>query len=142
MAFLGLCNIGKFSLLTALLPPGLTVRVGKAPGATASVDMFGLSAPSGKLKFCLTDLPGYGFAKMSREKQKSLSALSAGFLRSEGCLAICLLLVDLRRGALDADRETVEGLYEMGAAVCVVGTKSDKFQSVEARDRATLTCGG
>jgi GTP-binding protein len=116
--------------------------VGKTPGATASVNLYALlakdkraggSGNSQKPLLGFVDLPGFGFAKLSKDLKQSVEVAAERYLnkRSKKELALCILLVDIRRVPSEEDRAVLAALYDLGAPLLVVATKIDKLTSNE-----------
>jgi len=144
VAFLGRSNVGKSSLLNKLVSKagGDTARVGKTPGATASVNLYALlgakrksSIPGvgGDAKPILgfADLPGFGYAKLSKETKESVEEAAERYLGRRRELALGVLLVDSRRVPNADDRAVLAALFDMGVPLIVVATKSDKLKGNE-----------
>jgi len=145
VAFLGRSNVGKSSLLNKLVSKagGDTARVGKTPGATASVNLYALlgqpkrkganSIPGGEAKPILgfADLPGFGYAKLSKETKANVEEAAERYLGRRRELALGVLLVDSRRTPTADDRAVLAALFDMGTPLIVVATKSDKLKGSE-----------
>lgn len=140
VAFLGRSNVGKSSLLNRLVNKagGETARVGKTPGATASVNLYALLGPSsqggggeGKPILGFADLPGFGYAKLSKETKESVEEAAERYLGRRRELALGILLVDSRRVPSADDRAVLAALFDMGVPIVVVATKSDKLKANE-----------
>jgi GTP-binding protein len=114
-------------------------RVGKTPGATASVNMYALhdAARGGGDAFRdvlgLCDLPGFGYAKLSKQVQESVQLAAERYLSRRKHLALGVLLVDIRRTPSDDDRAVLAALYDLGIPLLVVATKLDKVTSKSAK---------
>jgi len=146
VAFLGRSNVGKSSLLNKLVSKagGDTARVGKTPGATASVNLYALlgqskrkggsaSSMGGEAKPVLgfADLPGFGYAKLSKETKESVEEAAERYLGRRRELALGVLLVDSRREPGADDRAVLAALFDMGVPLIVAATKSDKLKTNE-----------
>ena len=144
IALLGRSNVGKSSLLNRLVTKagGDSARVGKTPGATASVNLYALlgqpkrrnnSLPGGEAKPILgfADLPGFGYAKLSKETKESVEEAAERYLGKRRELALGVLLVDSRRVPNADDRAVLAALYDIGVPLIVVATKSDKLKGSE-----------
>lgn len=148
VAFLGRSNVGKSSLLNRLTEgvvqksgPADRARVGKTPGATAAVNLYAiLGKPKGtgsarKLTAAaaampvlgLADLPGFGYAKLSKDTKADVEAAAENYLGSRRELALGVLLVDARRKPSADDRAVLAALYDMGVPIVVAATKVDKL---------------
>lgn len=129
VAFLGRSNVGKSSLINALAP-GAQARVSSTPGRTRSINFFCMyEGAKTKPELVLADLPGYGYAKIS----KSISAEWGGFidpyLGGREQLKLCICLVDTNIPPQPSDTQLQEYLRQVGRPFLVVGTKSDKLSN-------------
>lgn len=136
VAFLGRSNVGKSSLLNRLsTASGDQARVGKTPGATASVNLYALLDSKQREILGFTDLPGFGYAKLSKDVQESVMQAAEHYLSQRSELALGILLVDIRREPSDNDRAVLAALFDMGVPIVVVATKIDKISSVFEREQ-------
>lgn len=150
VAFLGRSNVGKSSLLNKLVSraAGDSARVGKTPGATASVNLYALldqsknkgntnnnrRQPDGSKAnpiIGFADLPGFGYAKLSKGTKESVEEAAERYLGKRRELALGVLLVDSRRVPNADDRAVLAALFDMGVPLIVVATKSDKLKTSE-----------
>jgi GTP-binding protein len=121
VAFVGRSNVGKSSLINALLGrPGLA-RVSSSPGKTTLLNFYRLPG------FYLVDLPGYGFARASKSSRTGYRKLVLGYLRGREPLAGIVWLLDIRRDPSAEDREMQELLIQSERPVLAVFTKADKL---------------
>jgi GTP-binding protein len=121
IAFIGRSNVGKSSLLNALVGrPGLA-RVSSSPGKTTLLNFYRLPG------FYLVDLPGYGFARASKAERAGYRKLVTGYLRTRHTLRGIVWLLDIRHDPSKEDREMQQLLIESGRAVLAVFTKADKL---------------
>lgn len=141
VAFLGRSNVGKSSLLNKLSAARASstisdqARVGKTPGATASVNLYSLIDKDERPILGLVDLPGYGFAKLSKDVKQSVQTAAEYYLNNRKDLSLGILLVDLRRTPGDNDRAVLAALYDIGVPIVVVATKADMVKDNERRER-------
>ncbi len=124
VAFAGRSNVGKSSLLNALVRRKAFARVSKTPGRTREINFFGVNGT-----FVLVDLPGYGYARISKERQAEWKPLIEGFLRGSPRLAGVVLLLDVRRDATDDDKLMLDMLAEIEMPTLVCVTKVDKLSA-------------
>jgi GTP-binding protein len=122
VAFAGRSNVGKSSLLNALVGHSRLARVGKTPGRTRGIAFFEIEG-----RFVFADLPGYGFAKVSRAEREGWKNLMEGYFSGCRLLRKVYLLVDIRRGP----QEDEEYLSSVGVAYRFVGMKADKVKARE-----------
>ena len=121
IAFIGRSNVGKSSLINALVArPGLA-RVSGSPGKTTLLNFYRLPG------FYLVDLPGYGFARASKAERAGYQKLVTDYLRTRAALRGIVWLLDVRHDPSKQDREMQELLIESGRAVLAVFTKADKL---------------
>ena len=133
IAFSGRSNVGKSSLINTLLGRKSFARVSSAPGKTVTVNFFDVDG-----KLTLVDLPGYGYAKRSKEEQAVFSRVTDGYFTSNptfDSLKLVLQLVDVRTGPTDDDLSMIQFLVDSEIPFVVVATKADKL-SRAALDRA------
>ncbi len=129
VAFLGKSNVGKSSLLNALVIRKHLVKTSKTPGHTRLINEFGVTLQLRRAQRSLTlvDLPGYGFAKASKADQQALSKLLSGYLAGRPGLAALVHLFDLRHEPTALDVTTWEQLTStLTCPRVVVGTKADR----------------
>jgi GTP-binding protein len=125
IAFAGRSNVGKSSLLNALVARKSLARTSKTPGHTAKINLFQVRTEAGEMIF--GDLPGYGFASRSKEEKKSWGPMIEGYLLKRASLRALVLLVDVRRGVEEDDDELAEYWAQTGKPLIVVATKVDKL---------------
>lgn len=134
IAFAGRSNVGKSSLVNALTGRKTLARVSDTPGRTQQINFF--SSPS---HLVLADLPGYGYAKVSREKSAGWTELARKYLLGRANLARVFLLIDSRHGLKDTDREIMTLLDKSAVSYAVVLTKSDQLKPGELEQRMAET---
>lgn len=130
VAFIGRSNVGKSSLLNALVGRKGLARVSATPGKTTLLNAFRLP------DFYLVDLPGYGFARAGKAARASYGTLVTRYLRERPSLAGVAWLLDARHDPSASDLEMQELLVESGRPVLAVLTKADKLGRSAQRERA------
>ncbi len=126
IAFVGKSNVGKSSLLNKLSNIKKLARVSNTPGRTRAVNWFRVVNKRGK-EVHFVDLPGYGYAKVSKSMKKEWGPLIESYLTDRSALKLVLLLLDIRRGVSEEEEDFVLWLQEQEIDVAVVLTKSDKL---------------
>ena len=131
IAFAGRSNVGKSSLLNTLVRRKSFARVSRTPGRTREINFFRVNNG-----FVLVDLPGYGYARISKEKKAEWRPLIGEYLRRTTQLRGIVLLLDIRREPSDDDRAMLDFLAGVEVPTIVALTKSDKLSKTAARERA------
>lgn len=126
VAFAGRSNVGKSSLLNALVGQSRLARVSNTPGRTRGIALFEVEG-----KFGFADLPGYGFAKVSRSEREAWKGLVEGYLEACAFLRRVYVLVDARRGPEEEERQLAAFLAVRAVPYRWVGTKGDKLSARE-----------
>lgn len=121
IAFAGRSNVGKSSLLNKLFNRKGLAKVSQTPGKTATINFFACDG----VRF--VDLPGYGYAKVSKSEKERWSELIEGYFNQERDLALVVSLVDIRHAASALDEGMVGFLREVGLPFAVALTKADKL---------------
>jgi len=134
VAFAGRSNVGKSSLINGLVGRHRLARASTAPGRTREINFFLLD---GRLR--LVDLPGYGFAKVSRAAARRFQDLGRAYLRGRPNLKRVYLLIDARRGLGPPDAEALDALDKAAVSYQIVLTKADKLKAGEAEAMAAAT---
>lgn len=131
IAFVGRSNVGKSSLINSLLNRRDLAKVSRTPGKTRAVNVFLVSTSDPDLsQFHLVDLPGYGFAKVSKSVRTQWGPLMEDYLVGRALLRGVVLLVDSRI-VTDQDRQTIAWLRSIRRNLLVVATKVDKVKASE-----------
>ncbi|HEX3320279.1 MAG TPA: ribosome biogenesis GTP-binding protein YihA/YsxC [Terriglobales bacterium] len=133
IAFLGRSNVGKSSVINSLLGHKVA-RTSSTPGRTRSINFFEVRWP-GKPRpdLVFTDLPGYGYAKISREVSQEWPKFIEPYLRDRPTLTLCLALVDANIPPQDSDRQMVDYLKATARRFLIVATKTDRMSNNELR---------
>jgi GTP-binding protein len=133
VAFLGRSNVGKSSLLNRLVNRKKLARTSGTPGKTRLIHFFRVLA--GDTELLLVDLPGYGWAKVSRRERESWGAMVEGYLQNRPPLRAAILLQDLRRDVSEDETLLLEWLSERGIPALVALTKADKLKPMRRKAR-------
>ena len=133
IALIGRSNVGKSSLINALTGQKGLARTSNTPGRTQQINFFEI----GDGQACLVDLPGYGYAKASKEKIWDWNQLIGIYLTGRSTLAVIGILVDARHGLKDSDLEMMGLLDERELPYVVILTKADKLPA-KAVEKRTL----
>jgi GTP-binding protein len=126
IAFAGRSNVGKSSLINAVTGQKALARTSNTPGRTQELNIF--AADQGPV---IVDMPGYGYAKVSKEVVKKWTRLVFAYLRGRANLRRVYLLIDARHGIKDNDAETLGLLDKAAVSYQIVLTKADKLKSSE-----------
>jgi GTP-binding protein len=130
VAFAGRSNVGKSSLLNALVRRKSFARVSRTPGRTREINFFRINN-----SFVLVDFPGYGYARISKEKKAEWRPMIESYLRRTTQLRGIVLLLDIRREPSEDDRAMLDFLAELEVPTIVALTKSDKLSKAAAHER-------
>jgi len=134
VAFAGRSNVGKSSLINAVTGRKELARASNEPGRTREVNFF---VADDRLR--LVDLPGYGFAKVSREAAKKFQNLGRSYLRGRPNLKRAYLLIDARHGLKPVDAEALDAFDQAAVSYQVVLTKADKLKPAEVEKVVAAT---
>ncbi len=126
VAFAGRSNVGKSSLINALVGQNHLARASNEPGRTREVNFFLLDE-----KLRLVDLPGYGFARASKTDTNKFQNLGRAYLRGRPNLKRVYLLIDARHGLKKVDAEALDALDLAAVSYQIVLTKADKIKAAE-----------
>jgi GTP-binding protein len=135
VAFAGRSNVGKSSLLNALCNRRNLFKVSKTPGRTRTIVHVKARLDSGA-EIYLVDLPGYGWADVSKDAKLAWSRLIEKYLSGRATLHLVVLLLDARRGPEEEEADLIDFLREIGVPVLMAATKGDRVKKNQLK--ATL----
>ena len=130
IAFAGRSNVGKSSLLNKLFNRKALAKVSQNPGKTSTVNFF----LTDNARF--VDLPGYGYAKVSKAERARWAELIEGYFNQDRNFALICSLIDIRHPASDLDENMVHFLQEAELPYCIVFTKGDKLSRSKCLSQA------
>lgn len=133
VAFSGRSNVGKSSLLNKLVRRKSLARVSQTPGKTREINFFLVNNA-----FVFADLPGYGYARVSKTMRDEWRTLIESYLRESEQLRGIVQLVDVRRDAADSDMQMLDFLAEIGLPTVVALTKIDRLRRGELPERVAV----
>jgi GTP-binding protein len=124
VAFFGRSNVGKSSLINALLGRKGVARISKTPGKTRSANFFRIND-----RFHFVDMPGYGYAKAPKAEKERWTKIYDQYVADGSRHNALIQLLDIRHDPTEADRDSVARLTASGRALCLIFNKSDKVKS-------------
>ena len=134
VAFLGRSNVGKSSVINTLLETKLA-RTSSTPGRTRSINFFEVRWPGKpRPEVIFADLPGYGYAKLSREISQEWPKFIEPYLNERPTLALCLALVDVNVPPQESDQQLLNFLNASGRDFLLIATKSDRLSNNQLRN--------
>ena len=134
VAFLGRSNVGKSSVINTLVDAKLA-RTSSTPGRTRSINFFEVRWPGKpQPEVVFADLPGYGYAKLSREISQEWPKFIEPYLNQRPTLALCLALVDVNVPPQERDRQLLDFLNASGRDFLLIATKSDRLSNNQLRN--------
>lgn len=125
IVFSGHSNVGKSSLINKLVQRKALARVSAQPGKTATINFYKLK------EFRLVDLPGYGYAKVSKSEKQRWAQLVEGYFAQQRKYALIIQILDMRHPPTDDDLHMIDFLYRGGYNFAAVLTKSDKLKKTQ-----------
>ncbi len=129
VAFLGRSNVGKSSVINTLIGDKIA-RTSSTPGRTRSINFFEVRWPGKpQPEVIFADLPGYGYAKLSREISQEWPKFIEPYLNERPTLALCVALVDVNVPPQDSDRQLLDFLNASGRDFLLIATKSDRLSN-------------
>ncbi len=133
VAFAGKSNVGKSSLINCLLNRKSLARTSGQPGKTQTINFYNVNKA-----FYIVDLPGYGYAKVSKEMSAKWGPMIERYLVTSRQLRLMFLLVDLRHKPTENDAVMYRWILERGFSPVLVGTKMDKVKRSQIKKQLTL----
>jgi GTP-binding protein len=129
VAFLGRSNVGKSSVINSLVGTKLA-RTSSTPGRTRAINFFEIRWPGKpRPELIFADLPGYGYAKVSREISQEWPKFIEPYLNDRPTLALCVTLIDVNIPPQESDRQLLDFLSASGRDFLLVGTKADRLSN-------------
>ncbi len=129
VAFSGRSNVGKSSLINKIFNRKSLARVSSVPGKTATINFY-------KADGCyMADLPGYGYAKISKSEKLRWAELIEGYLNADRDIALVVQLIDMRHPPSKDDLQMIDFLIEREQPFVIVFTKADKLSAKEREER-------
>lgn len=122
IAFVGRSNVGKSSFINSFLGRKALAKISSKPGKTRTINFYNINE-----KFRLVDLPGYGFAKVSKTEKEKWAKLINEYLNTRDNLKEIFLLVDIRHEPTELDKQMYDFIIESGFTGFVIATKFDKI---------------
>lgn len=139
VAFLGRSNVGKSSVINSLLGAKMA-KTSSTPGRTRSINFFEVRwAGKPHPEVIFADLPGYGYAKISREVSSQWPSFIDPYLQERSCLALCLALIDISVPPQESDKQLLEFLQASGRPFVIVATKSDRLSGNQLSNALRLS---
>ncbi len=129
IAFAGHSNVGKSTLINKLFNRRNLARVSSVPGKTATINFYGLD------NIFFVDLPGYGYAKVSKSEKERWSGLIGGYLDSDRDIRLVFMLVDMRHAPTKDDVQMINYLIDTEMPFILILTKADKLKRTERERR-------
>lgn len=126
ICFAGRSNVGKSSMINKILDRKNLVKVGNTPGKTRLINFFNINN-----KYIFTDLPGYGYAAVSKKERADWGKLIEKYFSIRENLALCVLLLDIRRIPNDDDLKMLKAMQSRQIPVICILTKADKLSNNE-----------
>ncbi len=129
IAFIGRSNVGKSSVINALVGQKALARTSQTPGRTQQLNFFLLDE-----RLMMVDMPGYGHASVSKKEKRQWSSLTKNYLLGRQSLKRICLLIDSRRGVMEIDDDFMDLLDETAVSYQIVLTKADTLKPKEVED--------
>ena len=133
VAFVGKSNVGKSSMINTMLGRKSLVRTSQNPGKTRTINFFEVEE-----SWYFVDLPGYGYAKVSKSESQKWGAMVEGYLKDRPPLVALVLLLDIRHEAGSNDKMLYEWCKYYNLPVILVATKSDKLKRSQLQKHTAM----
>jgi GTP-binding protein len=137
IAFLGRSNVGKSSLINALIGSKGLAHTSNTPGRTQTINFYRITSGASLGTYYFVDLPGYGYSKVSKEQAQGWKKLIENYLLTRATLRTSLIILDARRGWMPKDLELKEWLEAQDRRYLVIATKMDKLNQSDAQRSLT-----
>ncbi len=137
IAFAGKSNVGKSSLINAIMNRKSLARTSSEPGKTQTINYYNVND-----QFYLVDLPGYGYARVSRETQEKWGRMIERYLKKSKVLRSIFLLIDIRHEPSANDRMMYEWILHQGYRPIIIATKADKINRSQLQKQLKLVRSG
>lgn len=137
VAFVGRSNVGKSSMINALAGRRKLVRVSNTPGRTRTINFFDVDVERGGKQHLVrfADLPGYGFAKVSKTERSQWRTMITAYLEKRRDLKVVVSIIDAEVGPTSDDFQTLDYLQESKCPILVVATKIDRLPKARRKPR-------
>ena len=135
IAVVGKSNVGKSSLINKITNNGKLARTSSEPGKTRLINLFDIND-----QFILVDLPGYGFARVSKDEKKKWASMIEGYLTGSRLLKKILMLVDIRHAPTADDVTMIEYIRHFNLDFHIIATKADKLSRAERNRSVPVIC--
>lgn len=133
IAFAGKSNVGKSSLINALMNRKSYARISATPGKTQTINFYNING-----ELYLVDLPGYGYAKVSEKEKAQWGALVERYLHGSSQLKAVFLLIDIRHEPSDNDKMMYQWILDQGYQPVIVATKLDKLKRSQVQKQMKI----
>lgn len=135
IAFAGKSNVGKSSLINALMNRKSFARISATPGKTQTINFYNINE-----ELYLVDLPGYGYANVSKQEQELWDARMGGYFEQSKMLKAVLILIDIRREPSPHDIAMMEYANYYGIPYVIIATKADKIAKSKRKNACAHMC--
>lgn len=134
-AFIGRSNVGKSSLLNSILMRKNLAKTSSTPGKTREINFFTIEDKNGKPIWSFADLPGFGYAVVSKEERKRFTELNFAYLSDRENLKLVCMLADSRHDPMEYDLALIEWLENHSKPFVIILTKTDKISKIKVENR-------